>query len=84
MHYRGWKSVYCIQQATFKGSAPLLQVLRWTLGSDEIFLGHRCRLGYGYGGKLKYLERLASTINIVYPFPFTHLFADCKISAMGF
>ncbi|KAK6126983.1 hypothetical protein DH2020_039272 [Rehmannia glutinosa] len=44
MHCRGWRSIYCMpKRAAFKGSAPinlsdrLNQVLRWALGSVEIF-----------------------------------------------
>ncbi|XP_021888576.1 cellulose synthase A catalytic subunit 4 [UDP-forming] [Carica papaya] len=64
MHCRGWKSVYCMpKRPAFKGSAPinlsdrLHQVLRWALGSVEIFLSRHCPLWYAYGGKLKWLER---------------------------
>ncbi|XVE72873.1 hypothetical protein DITRI_Ditri11bG0073100 [Diplodiscus trichospermus] len=60
MHCRGWKSVYCVpKRPTFKGLAPinlldrLHQVLRWALGSVEIFLSRHCPFWYGYGGKLK-------------------------------
>ncbi|TKY72666.1 Cellulose synthase A catalytic subunit 4 of UDP-forming [Spatholobus suberectus] len=89
MHCRGWKSVYCMpKRAAFKGSAPinlsdrLHQVLRWALGSVEIFLSRHCPLWYGYGGKLKYLERLAYTNTIVYPFTSIPLLAYCTIPAV--
>ncbi|ONI01822.1 hypothetical protein PRUPE_6G161300 [Prunus persica] len=49
MHCHGWRSVYCIPKLpAFKGSAPinlsdrLHQVLRWALGSVEIFLSRHC------------------------------------------
>ncbi|KAF7834193.1 cellulose synthase A catalytic subunit 6 [UDP-forming] [Senna tora] len=49
MHCHGWRSVYCIpKRPAFKGSAPinlsdrLHQVLRWALGSVEIFLSRHC------------------------------------------
>ncbi|KAK9011355.1 hypothetical protein V6N11_044207 [Hibiscus sabdariffa] len=49
MHCHGWRSVYCIpKRPAFKGSAPinlsdrLHQVLRWALGSVEIFLSKHC------------------------------------------
>ncbi|TQE00679.1 hypothetical protein C1H46_013728 [Malus baccata] len=49
MHCHGWRSVYCIpKRPAFKGSAPinlsdrLNQVLRWALGSVEIFLSRHC------------------------------------------
>ncbi|KAI7983012.1 Cellulose synthase A catalytic subunit 4 [UDP-forming] [Camellia lanceoleosa] len=89
MHCRGWKSVYCIpKRPAFKGSAPinlsdrLHQVLRWALGSVEIFLSRHCPLWYGYGGKLKWLERLAYTNTIVYPFTSIPLLAYCTIPAV--
>ncbi|KAL9329004.1 hypothetical protein ACSQ67_004007 [Phaseolus vulgaris] len=89
MHCRGWKSVYCMpKRAAFKGSAPinlsdrLHQVLRWALGSVEIFLSRHCPLWYGYGGKLKWLERLAYTNTIVYPFTSLPLLAYCTIPAV--
>ncbi|KAF9602886.1 hypothetical protein IFM89_032626 [Coptis chinensis] len=49
MHCHGWRSVYCIpKRPAFIGSAPinlsdrLHQVLRWALGSVEIFLSKHC------------------------------------------
>ncbi|KAF5204812.1 Cellulose synthase [Thalictrum thalictroides] len=89
MHCRGWKSVYCMpKRPAFKGSAPinlsdrLHQVLRWALGSVEIFLSRHCPLWYGYGGKLKWLERLAYTNTIVYPFTSIPLLFYCTIPAV--
>ncbi|XP_077252785.1 cellulose synthase A4 isoform X2 [Tasmannia lanceolata] len=89
MHCRGWKSVYCVpDRPAFKGSAPinlsdrLHQVLRWALGSVEIFLSRHCPLWYGYGGNLKWLERLAYTNTIVYPFTSIPLLAYCTIPAV--
>ncbi|XP_073001303.1 cellulose synthase A catalytic subunit 7 [UDP-forming] [Typha latifolia] len=89
MHCRGWKSVYCVpERPAFKGSAPinlsdrLHQVLRWALGSVEIFLSRHCPLWYGYGGNLKWLERLAYTNTIVYPFTSIPLLAYCTIPAV--
>ncbi|XP_044493658.1 cellulose synthase A catalytic subunit 4 [UDP-forming] [Mangifera indica] len=89
MHCRGWKSVYCMpKRPAFKGSAPinlsdrLHQVLRWALGSVEICLSRHCPLWYGYGGKLKWLERLAYTNTIVYPFTSIPLLAYCTIPAV--
>ncbi|KAF9688510.1 hypothetical protein SADUNF_Sadunf02G0204500 [Salix dunnii] len=89
MHCRGWRSVYCSpKRPAFKGSAPinlsdrLHQVLRWALGSIEIFLSHHCPLWYGYGGKLKLLERLAYINTIVYPFTSIPLLAYCTIPAV--
>ncbi|KAF3436102.1 hypothetical protein FNV43_RR23194 [Rhamnella rubrinervis] len=89
MHCRGWKSVYCMpKRPAFKGSAPinlsdrLHQVLRWALGSVEIFLSRHCPLWYAYGGKLKYLERLAYINTIVYPFTSIPLLAYCTVPAV--
>ncbi|KAK9756861.1 hypothetical protein RND81_01G125400 [Saponaria officinalis] len=89
MHCRGWKSVYCMpKRPAFKGSAPinlsdrLHQVLRWALGSVEIFLSRHCPLWYAYGGKLKCLERLAYINTIVYPFTSIPLLAYCTIPAV--
>ncbi|ONM06411.1 Thymidylate kinase [Zea mays] len=54
MHCHGWRSVYCMpKRPAFKGSAPinltdrLHQVLRWALGSVEIFLSKHCQNGTG-------------------------------------
>ncbi|KAK6143965.1 hypothetical protein DH2020_020785 [Rehmannia glutinosa] len=89
MHCRGWRSVYCSpKRPAFKGSAPinlsdrLHQVLRWALGSVEIFLSRHCPLWYGYGGKLKWLERLAYINTIVYPFTSIALLAYCILPAV--
>ncbi|XP_065874474.1 cellulose synthase A catalytic subunit 4 [UDP-forming] [Euphorbia lathyris] len=89
MHCRGWRSIYCSpKRAAFKGSAPinlsdrLHQVLRWALGSVEIFLSRHCPLWYGYGGKLKWLERLAYVNTVVYPFTSIPLLAYCTIPAV--
>ncbi|KAJ8749065.1 hypothetical protein K2173_013672 [Erythroxylum novogranatense] len=89
MHCRGWKSVYCTpKRAAFRGSAPinlsdrLHQVLRWALGSVEIFLSRHCPLWYGYGGKLKWLQRLAYVNTVVYPFTSIPLLAYCTIPAV--
>ncbi|XP_031402696.1 cellulose synthase A catalytic subunit 7 [UDP-forming] isoform X1 [Punica granatum] len=89
MHCRGWKSIYCMpKRPAFKGSAPinlsdrLHQVLRWALGSVEIFFSRHCPLWYGFAGKLKYLERLAYINTIVYPFTSIPLLAYCTIPAV--
>ncbi|KAK9904506.1 hypothetical protein M0R45_000651 [Rubus argutus] len=65
MHCHGWRSVYCIPKLpAFKGSAPinlsdrLHQVLRWALGSVEIFLSRHCPIWYGYGSGLKCLPAI--------------------------
>ncbi|KAJ1385655.1 Cellulose synthase [Sesbania bispinosa] len=89
MHCRRWKSVYCMpKRAAFKGSVPinlsdrLHQVLKWALGSVEIFLSGHCPLWYGYSGKLKWLQRLAYINIIVYPFTSIPLLVYCAIPAV--
>ncbi|KAF8369513.1 hypothetical protein HHK36_032468 [Tetracentron sinense] len=89
MHCRGWKSVYCVpERAAFKVSAPinlsdrLHDDLRWALGSVEIFLSSHFPLWYGYGGKLKWLQRLAYTNTIVYLFTSIPFLAYCTIPAV--
>ncbi|KAH7447502.1 hypothetical protein KP509_01G109400 [Ceratopteris richardii] len=89
MHVRGWRSVYCMpQRPAFKGSAPinltdrLHQVLRWALGSVEIFLSRHCPIWYGYGTGLKWLERLAYINTIVYPWTSLPLLAYCSLPAV--
>ncbi|WCJ27234.1 cellulose synthase family protein [Euphorbia peplus] len=90
MHCRGWRSIYCMPlRPAFKGSAPinlsdrLHQVLRWALGSVEIFLSRHCPLWYGYGGgRLKWLQRLSYTNTIVYPFTSLPLIAYCTLPAI--
>ncbi|KAI5659758.1 hypothetical protein M9H77_28551 [Catharanthus roseus] len=90
MHCRGWRSLYCMPvRPAFKGSAPinlsdrLHQVLRWALGSVEIFLSRHCPLWYGFkGGRLKWLQRLAYINTIVYPFTSLPLIAYCLLPAI--
>nr|AAT57672.1 cellulose synthase catalytic subunit [Pinus radiata] len=90
MHTRGWRSIYCMpKRAAFKGSAPinlsdrLNQVLRWALGSVEIFMSRHCPIWYGYGGGLKWLERFAYINTIVYPFTSLPLIAYCTLPAVS-
>ncbi|XP_060171746.1 cellulose synthase A catalytic subunit 7 [UDP-forming] isoform X2 [Lycium barbarum] len=90
MHCRGWRSVYCMPKlAAFKGSAPinlsdrLNQVLRWALGSVEIFFSRHSPVLYGYkGGKLKWLERLSYVNTTIYPFTSLPLLAYCTLPAV--
>ncbi|XP_004485918.1 cellulose synthase A catalytic subunit 8 [UDP-forming]-like isoform X2 [Cicer arietinum] len=90
MQCRGWRSIYCMPiRPAFKGSAPinlsdrLHQVLRWALGSVEIFLSRHCPLWYGFaGGRLKILQRLAYINTIVYPFTSLPLIAYCTLPAI--
>ncbi|XP_039131268.1 probable cellulose synthase A catalytic subunit 3 [UDP-forming] [Dioscorea cayenensis subsp. rotundata] len=89
MHCHGWRSIYCVpSRPAFKGSAPLNlsdrlhQVLRWALGSVEIFLSRHCPLWYGYGGGLKWLERLSYINATVYPWTSIPLLAYCTLPAV--
>ncbi|KAL2656490.1 hypothetical protein AAZV13_04G124300 [Glycine max] len=90
MHCRGWRSIYCMpKRAAFKGTAPinlsdrLNQVLRWALGSIEIFFSHHCPLWYGFKEKkLKWLERFAYANTTVYPFTSIPLVAYCILPAV--
>ncbi|CAM8945234.1 unnamed protein product [Rhodiola kirilowii] len=89
MHCHGWRSIYCIpHRPAFKGSAPinlsdrLHQVLRWALGSIEIFFSKHCPLWYGYGGGLKGLERFSYIGATVYPWTSIPLVAYCTIPAI--
>ncbi|KAH7546110.1 cellulose synthase A catalytic subunit 7 [UDP-forming] [Ziziphus jujuba] len=90
MHCRGWRSIYCMPTLpAFKGTAPinlsdrLNQVLRWALGSIEIFFSHHSPLWYGYKeGKLKWLERFAYVNTTVYPFTSLALLAYTVLPAI--
>ncbi|KAK4783042.1 hypothetical protein SAY86_007416 [Trapa natans] len=90
MHCRGWRSIYCMPKlAAFKGSAPinlsdrLNQVLRWALGSVEIFFSRHSPVWYGYkGGNLKWLERFAYINTTIYPFTSLPLLAYCLLPAI--
>ncbi|XP_010492694.1 PREDICTED: cellulose synthase A catalytic subunit 7 [UDP-forming]-like isoform X1 [Camelina sativa] len=90
MHCRGWRSIYCMpKRPAFKGSAPinlsdrLNQVLRWALGSVEIFFSRHSPLWYGYkGGNLKWLERFAYANTTIYPFTSIPLLAYCILPAI--
>lgn len=89
MHCHGWRSVYCIpKRPAFKGSAPinlsdrLHQVLRWALGSVEIFFSKHCPIWYGYGGGLKLLERFSYINSVVYPWTSLPLIVYCTLPAI--
>ncbi|KAE8715305.1 Cellulose synthase A catalytic subunit 2 [Hibiscus syriacus] len=89
MHCHGWRSVYCMpKRPAFKGSAPinlsdrLHQVLRWALGSVEIFLSRHCPLWYGYGCGLKSLERFSYIASVVYPLTSIPLLVYCTLPAI--
>ncbi|XP_009765335.1 cellulose synthase A catalytic subunit 2 [UDP-forming]-like [Nicotiana tabacum] len=88
MHCHGWRSVYCMpKRPAFKGSAPinlsdrLHQVLRWALGSVEIFFSRHCPIWYGYGCGLKPLERFSYVNSVVYPLTSIPLIAYCTLPA---
>ncbi|PKU78757.1 Cellulose synthase A catalytic subunit 9 [UDP-forming] [Dendrobium catenatum] len=90
MHCRGWRSVYCMpERPAFKGSAPinlsdrLNQVLRWALGSVEIFFSRHSPVWYGYkNGHLKWLERFSYINTTIYPFTSLPLLAYCTLPAV--
>ncbi|XP_059279835.1 probable cellulose synthase A catalytic subunit 3 [UDP-forming] isoform X1 [Lycium ferocissimum] len=89
MHCHGWRSIYCIpKRPAFKGSAPinlsdrLHQVLRWALGSIEIFFSRHCPLWYGCGGGLNWLERFSYISSTIYPFTSLPLVAYCTLPAV--
>ncbi|KAF1885283.1 hypothetical protein Lal_00029172 [Lupinus albus] len=89
MHARGWRSIYCMPKLpAFKGSAPvnlsdrLNQVLRWALGSVEILFSRHCPLWYGYGGRLKWLERFAYVNTTVYPVTSIPLLMYCTLPSV--
>ncbi|XP_009350646.2 cellulose synthase A catalytic subunit 2 [UDP-forming] [Pyrus x bretschneideri] len=89
MHCHGWRSVYCIpKRPAFKGSAPinlsdrLNQVLRWALGSVEIFLSRHCPIWYAYGSGLKWLERFSYINSVVYPWTSIPLIVYCSLPAI--
>ncbi|GMH21564.1 hypothetical protein Nepgr_023406 [Nepenthes gracilis] len=89
MHCHGWRSVYCIpKRPAFKGSAPinlsdrLHQVLRWALGSVEIFLSRHCPIWYGYNSGLKPLERFSYINSVVYPLTSIPLLIYCTLPAV--
>nr|KJB22794.1 hypothetical protein B456_004G065900 [Gossypium raimondii] len=89
MHARGWRSIYCMpKRPAFKGSAPinlsdrLNQVLRWALGSVEILFSRHCPIWYGYGGRLKWLERFAYVNTTIYPVTAIPLLMYCTLPAV--
>lgn len=89
MHARGWRSIYCMpKRPAFKGSAPinlsdrLNQVLRWALGSVEILFSRHCPIWYGYGGRLKWLERFAYVNTTIYPVTAIPLLLYCTLPAV--
>ncbi|KOM42994.1 hypothetical protein LR48_Vigan05g059800 [Vigna angularis] len=89
MHCHGWRSIYSIpQRPGFKVSSPrnlssgLQQVFQWALGSMEIFMSKHCPLWYGYGGGLKWLQRISYINAIVYPWTSIPLVVYCTLPAV--
>lgn len=89
MHCSGWRSVYCAPATpAFEGSAAmnlsgrLNQVFRLALGSMEIFFSRHCPLWYGYGGGLKWFQRLSYINAITYPWTSIPLSAYCTLPAV--
>ncbi|KAL0363486.1 UNVERIFIED_CONTAM: Cellulose synthase A catalytic subunit [UDP-forming] [Sesamum calycinum] len=83
MHCRGWRSIYCMPlRPAFKGSAPinlsdrLHQVLRWALGSVEIFLSRHCPLWRRLGPSLCSVPRILENASR----PGHQLHRDCQSS----
>nr|CAB3454607.1 unnamed protein product [Digitaria exilis] len=72
MHKQGWRSIYCsIEPAAFRGTAPinlterLLQVLRWSGGSLEMFFSHSN--AFLAGPRMQPLQRIAYLNMSTYP-----------------
>jgi cellulose synthase/poly-beta-1,6-N-acetylglucosamine synthase-like glycosyltransferase len=72
MHRQGWRSIYCsVEPAAFRGTAPinlterLLQVLRWSGGSLEMFFSHSNALLAG--ARMHTLQRVAYLNMSTYP-----------------
>ncbi|CAD6255029.1 unnamed protein product [Miscanthus lutarioriparius] len=72
MHRQGWRSIYCsVEPAAFHGTAPinlterLLQVLRWSGGSLEMFFSHSN--AFLAGGRMHPLQRVAYLNMSTYP-----------------
>ncbi|RDX94101.1 putative cellulose synthase A catalytic subunit 5 [UDP-forming], partial [Mucuna pruriens] len=89
MHCHGWRSIYCVpKRPGFKVSSPrnlsigLQQVFQWALGSIEIFMSKHCPLWYGYGGGLKWLQRISYINAIVYPWTSIPLVIYCTLPAV--
>ncbi|KAL6657834.1 hypothetical protein ACP70R_005614 [Stipagrostis hirtigluma subsp. patula] len=72
VHRQGWLSRHCtIEPAAFRGTAPinlterLLQIMRWSGGSLEMFFSHNNPLLAG--GRLHPLQRVAYLNMTIYP-----------------
>ncbi|CAN6219181.1 unnamed protein product [Urochloa humidicola] len=80
MHRQGWRSIYCsIEPAAFRGTAPinlterLLQVLRWSGGSLEMFFSHSN--AFLAGPRMHLLQRVAYLNMSTYPIVTIFIFA---------
>nr|CCW28829.1 putative cellulose synthase family protein [Arachis ipaensis] len=89
MHCHGWKSIYCIpERAAFRVFGPrnlanyMQQVFESALGSIEIFMSKHCPLWHGYGGGLKWLERISYVNSMLSPFTSIPLLAYCTLPAV--
>ncbi|KAF5184557.1 Cellulose synthase, partial [Thalictrum thalictroides] len=89
MHTRGWRSVYCMPaRSAFRGSAPinlsdrLRQVFKSAYGSMEILLSSHCPIWYGYGGHLKWLERVAYINATICPLTSIPLLIYCTLPSV--
>ncbi|KAK3125327.1 hypothetical protein QOZ80_7BG0603390 [Eleusine coracana subsp. coracana] len=72
MHRQGWRSMYCsMEPAAFRGTAPinlterLLQILRWSGGSLEMFFSHSN--AFLAGRRMHPLQRIAYLNMSTYP-----------------
>ncbi|KAL6657842.1 hypothetical protein ACP70R_005622 [Stipagrostis hirtigluma subsp. patula] len=72
MHRQGWRSMYCsMEPAAFRGTAPinlterLLQILRWSGGSLEMFFSHSN--AFLAGPRMHPLQRIAYLNMSTYP-----------------
>jgi mixed-linked glucan synthase len=72
IHRQGWRSMYCsMEPAAFRGTAPinlterLLQILRWSGGSLEMFFSHSN--AFLAGRKMHPLQRMAYLNMSTYP-----------------
>ncbi|KAL6535109.1 Cellulose synthase-like protein D1 [Orobanche minor] len=88
MHNRGWRSIYCItKRDAFRGTAPinltdrLHQVLRWAIGSVEIFFSRNNPILAS--PRLKFLQRLAYLNIAIYPFSSIFLVIYCTLPALS-
>lgn len=77
-----------MSRSVSQGTAPinltdrLHQVLRWGLGSVEIFFSQHNPLWAGWGQGLKFLQRFAYVNTTVYPFTSLALTAYCVLPAV--